>query len=125
MASITTVSMLDDLDNTVVAAETVVFGLDGATYEIDLAEKNAKKLRDSLASYVANARHVEGGRRSVAAAAAPRRGRAGRATKASARTTPDREQTAAIREWARSAGHEVSERGRLSAAVLEAFEAAH
>lgn len=125
MASITTVSLLDDLDNSVNAAETVVFGLDGATYEIDLAEKNAKKLRDALASYVANARHVEGGRRSTAAVAAPRRARAGRSPKASARTTPDREQTAAVREWARSAGHEVSERGRLSAAVLEAFEAAH
>ena len=126
MASITTVSLLDDLDNSVVAAETVVFGLDGATYEIDLADKNAKKLRDALASYVANARQVDGGRRSVAAAAAaPRRSRTGRSAKASARTTPDREQTAAVREWARSAGYEVSERGRLSAAVLEAFEAAH
>ena len=41
------------------------------------------------------------------------------------RTAPDREQTAAIREWARSNGYEVSERGRLSATVLSAFEAAH
>ena len=40
-------------------------------------------------------------------------------------TAPDREQTAAIREWARANGHEVSERGRLSASVLAAFEAAH
>ena len=122
MASITTVSLLDDVDGTP-AAETVAFGLDGASFEIDLSDKNAKKLRDSVANYVAHARRVDGGRR--AAAAAPRRGRAAKAAKTGGRTAPDREQTAAIREWARSAGHVVSERGRLSAAVLEAFEAAH
>ena len=118
MASITTVSLLDDIDGTA-AAETVAFGLDGATYEIDLADKNAKKLRDALANYVSHGRRTDGGRKT---AAAPKRGRVAKAT---VRTTPDREQTAAIREWARAAGYEVSERGRLSAAVLEAFEAAH
>lgn len=122
MASVTTVSLLDDIDGSE-ARETLTFGLDGASYEIDLSDKNAKKVRDALANYVAHARRVDGGRR--AAATAPRRGRAARASKAGARTAPDREQTAAIREWARAAGWEVSERGRLSAAVLEAFETAH
>jgi len=37
----------------------------------------------------------------------------------------DRERTQAIREWARAHGHKVSERGRLSAVVVEAYEAAH
>ncbi|MTD14530.1 Lsr2 family protein [Nakamurella sp. YIM 132087] len=123
MASVTTVSLVDDLDQSV-AAETVQFGLDGAHYEIDLNDKNAKKLRDALAGYVSSARRVDGPR-GRATASRPR-ARAGRsAGRAATRTTPDREQTAAIREWARSAGYEVSERGRLSAAVLEAFEAAH
>jgi len=36
------------------AAETVRFGLDGRSYEIDLNSKNAKRLRDSLAGYVAS-----------------------------------------------------------------------
>ncbi|GGM04221.1 histone-like nucleoid-structuring protein Lsr2 [Nakamurella endophytica] len=121
MASVTTVSLLDDLDGTS-AAETVVFGLDGASYEIDLTEKNARKLRDAMANYVAHARRVDGGRR--AAGAGRTRARQAKATRPS-RSAPDREQTAAIREWARANGHEVSERGRLSAAVLEAFEAAH
>ena len=52
-------------------------------------------------------------------------GQAGEGRPRRPRTAPDREQTAAIREWARANGHEVSERGRLSASVLDAFEAAH
>ena len=118
MATMTTVTLVDDLDNSA-AAETVEFGLDGASYEIDLNDKNAKKLRDALANYVANARRVDGGRRS-AVRARPARGRGGKS-----RTAPDREQTAAIRDWARKQGYEVSERGRLSAAVVEAFNTAH
>jgi hypothetical protein len=120
MATMTTVTLVDDLDGSE-AEETISFGLDGASYEIDLGEKNAKKLRDSLALYVAHARRVDGGRRS-ATRSATARPKSGRST---SRSAPDREQTAAIREWARSNGYEVSERGRLSSAVVEAFEAAH
>lgn len=119
MATLTTVSLVDDLDGSE-AAESVAFALDGVAYEIDLSEENAEKLRDALAGYVAGARRVDGARRAVRAkvakAAKPARG---------TRTAPDREQTAAIREWARANGYEVSERGRLSATVLAAFEAAH
>jgi hypothetical protein len=118
MATMTTVTLIDDLDNSSAATETVAFGLDGASYEIDLNEKNAKKLRDALGNYVANARRVDGARR-VTVRAKPARNRGGR------RTAPDREQTAAIRDWARKQGYEVSDRGRLSAAVVEAFNAAH
>jgi hypothetical protein len=122
MATMTTVTLVDDLDGSE-ASGSVSFALDGASYEIDLSEDNAEKLRDALAGYVASARRVDGGRRGPgrpkAAAAKPARAVRG------ARTAPDREQTAAIREWARSNGYEVSERGRLSATVLSAFEAAH
>jgi hypothetical protein len=118
MATMTTVSIIDDIDGSA-ATETVAFGLDGAAYEIDLNDKNAKKLRDVLANYVANARRVDAGRR------ASTRVRAARPKAGRARTAPDREQTDAIREWARKQGNEVSERGRLSAAVVEAFNAAH
>ena len=122
MATMTTVTLVDDLDGTE-AEESVSFALDGANYEIDLSEDNAAKLRDSLAVFVANARRVDGGRRGSRGRA---RGAAPAAKPAkSSRSTPDREQTAAIREWARANGHEVSERGRLSAAVLQAFEEAH
>ena len=120
MATRTINIVLDDLDGSE-GAEPISFALDGASYEIDLSEKNASTLRDALASFVAGARRVDGSRRgpgrpkSVKAAKAPR----------GSRTAPDREQTAAIREWARANGWEVSERGRLSGAVQQAFEAAH
>ncbi|HEY5881249.1 MAG TPA: Lsr2 family protein [Nakamurella sp.] len=116
MATITTTTLVDDLDGSE-AAEAVTFALDGVSYEIDLSEDNAEKLRDALAGYVAGARRVDAGRRT--ARAKPAKAAHG------ARTAPDREQTAAIREWARANGHEVSERGRLSSTVLAAFEAAH
>ena len=49
----------DDLDGSP-ATETVSFGLDGKSYEIDLNDKNAGKLRDALAQYVGAGRSVGG-----------------------------------------------------------------
>jgi len=109
MAQKTIVQLIDDLDQGA-AEETVSFALDGTSYEIDLSAKNAAKLRDALAVYVANARR--GGR--AAASSAPRRGRSGRG---------DREQTQAIREWARKNGFKVGEKGRIPGNVLEAYHA--
>jgi hypothetical protein len=108
------VQLIDDLDQSA-ATETVAFGLDGAQYETDLSAKNAAKLRDALASYVANARRASRG--SVRSYSTGRRG--GRPTRS------DREQTQAIREWARKNGHKVGEKGRIPAAVLEAYNAKH
>jgi len=118
MAKQVDVRYVDDLDGST-ASGTVSFGLDGRTYEIDLSDENAAKLRDSLASFVAAARR-SGGRSSV------RRGRrsAGE-TEAPVPTRTNREETAAIRSWARENGHEVSERGRIPKAVLEAYRSAH
>ena len=48
MAQQVNVKFVDDLDGSD-AAGTVSFGLDGKTYEIDLSDDNAAKLRDSLA----------------------------------------------------------------------------
>ena len=62
MATKTTVTLVDDLDGSE-ASESVAFGLDGASYEIDLSDNNAEKLRDVLANYVANARRADGARR--------------------------------------------------------------
>ena len=61
MATMTTVTLVDDLDGSE-ASGSVSFALDGASYEIDLSEGNAEKLRDALAGYVASARRVDGGR---------------------------------------------------------------
>lgn len=112
MATQTTVTLVDDLDGSE-ADEQVQFAVDGKTYEIDLSNTNSKKLRDALAPFVKAARRAGGRRRG-----------SGTATTAG-RATTDREQNQAIREWAQKQGLKVSERGRISASVLEAFKAAH
>ncbi len=63
MAKKVTVTLVDDFDGSGAADETVEFGLDGVTYEIDLSTKNATKLRGDLKQWVAAGRRV-GGRRS-------------------------------------------------------------
>ncbi|HZC53112.1 MAG TPA: Lsr2 family protein [Mycobacterium sp.] len=110
MAKKVQVTLIDDIDGGS-AIETVGFAIDGSSYEIDLSKANAKKLRDSLSTYVAHAR--KGGRVRSSS-------RSGRAT---ART--DREQVQAIREWARRNGHKVSDRGRVPASVIDAYNAAN
>jgi hypothetical protein len=50
-AKVTQVSLVDDVDGSV-ASSTVGFSLDGKTYELDLSDKNAKKLRDAVAPFV-------------------------------------------------------------------------
>jgi hypothetical protein len=106
-----TVSLIDDLDGDK-ADETVEFGIDGKSYEIDLSTSNADKLRDALASYVAAARRPGGRRRSGGGAPA---------SAAARRPSVDREQNQAIRDWARKRGMKVSDRGRIPADVLEAY----
>ena len=115
MAQKVTVTLVDDLDGGT-AEETVEFGIDGVTYEIDLSNDNAAKLRDALAGYVAHARRAGGRRRP--SAAAPKRSGGGRAS-------VDREQNAAMREWARKNGYKVSDRGRIPAEVVDAYHKAH
>jgi hypothetical protein len=100
-------------DGEVEGSETITFGLDGSSYEIDVCEDHGAQLRDAFAPFVGAARRA--GR---SAAPAARRGRP-----AARAATDDR--VAAIREWGRSHGHQVSERGRLSAALVAAYEAAH
>jgi Lsr2 len=115
MAQKVTVSLVDDMDGST-AAETVEFGLDGVSYEIDLSDDNASKLRDALAGYVTHARRA-GGRRRSGGGGAGRRAAGG----AGARPSVDREQNAAIREWARKQGMKISDRGRIPAEVLAAY----
>lgn len=109
MAQKTVVTLIDDLDEGK-ADETVAFGIDGSFYEIDLSAKHAAELRDALAKYVANAR------RASARPAAGRRS-SGRPARG------DREQTQAIREWARNHDYKVGEKGRIPAHIVEAYNA--
>ena len=116
MAQKVQVLLVCDLDDgDVEGTETVTFSLDGAAYEIDVCDDHAAELRDAVAPYVGAAR------RAGRAGTPVRRGRP--AQRASTATGGDR--TTEIREWARKHGHKVSDRGRLSAAVVSAYEAAH
>ena len=112
MARKVTVTLTDDLDDSVTADETVQFALDGAEYEIDLSNKNAAKLRKALDPYTAAGRRSGGRKRTNSIAST--RGRA----------TVDREQSRAIRDWAKSAGLKVNDRGRISQDVIDAYNAA-
>ena len=118
MARKVQVILSDDFDDDVPADETVTFALDGTTYEIDLSDKNASEMREVFAKYVGAARKVAGRGRASGA------GRS-KATGGTGAGRMDREQAGAIRDWARKNGHEVSDRGRIPASVVEAFEAAH
>ncbi len=114
MARKVQVILSDDLDENLTADETVSFALDGTNYEIDLADKNAKEMRDAFSRYISAARKV--GRGTRASGGGRPRGTGGRM---------DREQAAAIRDWARKNGHAVSDRGRIPASVVQAYEDAH
>ena len=120
MAQRTVVELVDDLDGTVdTSIETVRFGLDGVSYEIDLRDANAGALRDQLAEFIEAARRT-GGRIRRAAAGVSAQAVGSTSGMGSGRS---REQTQAIREWARKNGHEVADRGRIPSGVIEAFEA--
>ena len=61
MAKKVQIILEDDIDGSE-AAETVSFALDGTSYEIDLSDANAAKLRDSLALFIGHAQKVSGRR---------------------------------------------------------------
>ena len=107
MAQRVHIVLVDDIDGSE-ATETVSFGLDGTTYEIDLNDAHAAALREALALYVGHARK---------AASGSRRGRGG--------DPADGPSAREVREWARSQGMDVPERGRVSADVRAAYDAAH
>lgn len=103
--------LVDDLDNTPMndgSGETVIFGLDGTSYEIDLTAAHAQEFRDVLAPF------IEAGRRTsqpVARSAVKRRS-----------AGPD---LADVRRWAAENGHTVADRGRIPAAVMQAYAEAN
>lgn len=109
MAQKVQVILVDDLDGGD-AEESVSFSLDGVSYEIDLSAENAEALREAIAPWVGHARKV-GGRG---------RGRSGGRGRAAAKTD-----LGDVRSWARDNGYQVSDRGRVSAEVMSAYEGAH
>lgn len=106
MAKKVQVILIDDIDGSE-AEETVEFGIDGASYQIDLNTTNAAAIREALEPFVQAGHRVSGSRKRRSAKSAPA------------------SDAAQIREWARANGHTVPDRGRIPAAVRDAYNAAH
>jgi hypothetical protein len=125
MAQRTIVQLTDDLDGKLIPdgkGETVRFSVDRQDYEIDLTDKNAKALRDTIGKYVAAARRTGGGsRRTSGRGASSGRSRNGQARK---ETTRDYDPKA-VRAWAESQGLQVSQRGRVPADLIAKFAEAN
>ena len=102
----TVVTLVDDIDEDLVADETVTLAVDGVAYELDLTAAHAAQLRADLATWCSHARRVTTSARQTPASwvrRSPRRVRA----------RVDREQAGAVRHWARAHGHTVPDRGRV------------
>ena len=106
VAMATKTLIVDDLDGSD-DASTVSFSLGNTAYEIDLSKKNKAAMEKKLSKFTAAARKAE--------SSARRRGP----------RSASRQQTGAIREWAKASGHKVSERGRIPQSVIDAYNAAH
>ena len=115
MAKQTITQLIDDIDGCTPrkrsrSASTVPITRSTST------RRTPAKLRDALATYIGHATPLRRARPPPAArapsSAAPPPARA------------DREQMQAIREWGRANGYEVSDRGRIPAALLEAYNGA-
>ena len=112
--------LVDDISGDVLAdgaGETVYFAIDGKSYEIDLGEKNAAKLREVLQPYIAAGRRTS----SLSTPARQSAARAPRPSSASHWTAG----YAVVREWAQANNIEVSPRGRVADSVMKAYEDAH
>lgn len=102
-------TITDDIDGSE-GAETISFSLDGVSYEIDLAERNATKLYDALKPYREAGRKISG---------------TGASKRSSGRRKAPTHDLDAVRAWASKNGHKVAERGRIAQSVLDAYDAAH
>ncbi len=110
MAQKTVVTVLCDLphDSDVEGTESISFAVDGNAYQIDLCPPHSEEFGKKVGAFAEHARRVLSGARR-------RRAKAG----------SGRRRGADIREWARTRGHEISDRGRIPDSVIAAYEAAH
>lgn len=111
--------LVDDIDGSVLEVgegETIHFSLNGQAWEVDLNEAHARELREALEPYISAGRRAGSG-------GAPR---SSSSSSSSSRKRPARNpEVAAIRAWANDNGYSLSERGRIPAPVIEAYNKAH
>ncbi|ATL70794.1 histone-like nucleoid-structuring protein Lsr2 [Nocardia terpenica] len=118
MVNRTVVETYDDLtgekvDSEIVPDPTINFVVDGMEYEIDLGATNRDKFFAGLDPYIKAARKT--GRR---------RGSSRTSKPSHKGAAVPREQLNAMREWAKKHGYKISERGRISQDIQDAFHAA-
>lgn len=113
MAQQVVTTYVDDVtgeESTAIATHSIL--IDGAGVEIDLTDENYEKLLELLNPYLhaAGARRVRG------------------ATKANGKTKQaagGKDDSSAIRAWAKNSDYEVSDRGRVPASIREAYQKAN
>ncbi|MGC4111152.1 MAG: Lsr2 family protein [Nocardioides sp.] len=107
MAKRTHIILTDDISGETIKdgkGGTVTFGLEGVDYAIDLTDKNAEKLRAALADYIAAGTRI------------------GRKTGTRGSRTQSGPSAREVRDWARSHGFTVPDRGRIPTEVRQAFD---
>ena len=113
MAQKVITEFIDDIDGSS-AERTFTFAVDGTHYEIDLSAENIAEFKSAIGGFIESARKIKSssnGRRSRSAGSDSAR--------------QSREQTRAVREWARHHGHNISKRGRIPSSIQQAFDQAH
>jgi hypothetical protein len=100
--------LVDDIDGSE-AIESVSFGVDGHSYQIDLNEQHSAELRGKLEPFLGVARRV--------------RHQQGHARSGAHRATSDKDRNSAIRQWALDEGIQLPTRGRIASAVQAAYDA--
>ena len=118
MARATIEQITDDFDGSELDPSEVIvesFTINGVDYSLDLGAKSAEKFDKDMRKWIDKATKI-GGRQ--------KRSTSKRAVATPAART-EKTQLAAIRQWARDNGYEVSDRGRIPAAVVDEFNAAH
>lgn len=127
MARQTRIEFSDDIDGKVIDVDDiqiVAWSWLGVDYEFDTSTANLERIetgRVPLSTLLEKSRRV-GGRRRVGTGA---KGAASADNASSSTPRSSADQTRAVRDWARKNGLEVSDRGRIPAAISEAFAAAH
>jgi hypothetical protein len=116
MAQKVQILLIDDIDGSD-ASETVSFGLDGVDYEIDVNEKNALALRSAVLGYAEHGRRLKKGSRKSPGLSPVR-------VSGSNSTAVPKHSAKEIRDWARTNGIDIPDRGRVPQEVRNQFEAA-
>lgn len=116
------VVLIDDISGEVIDKDlgggTLRFSIENKSYSIDLGTKNTE------AFYKAVQKFVDAADEEVDAPRSARRNTS-TSTRASSGSGRSKEELANAREWLKANGHEVSDRGRIKAELLEAYDEAH